>query len=296
MDRRAFLLAAASAMVLPAVARADPGGATAILRAQLPRVCGKQAAAIRGTLARAARLRPPGPGKTIVVDLPSQQLVAYRDGSIELECRVVIGDEGWSTPDLDTGAAFVRFNPTWTVPESIIDARNWRTKVKQNPEYFSRLNFLIESGGRMVEPEEAAAAGMSVGRFVQQPGKGNALGAVKIGLSIGGSVYLHDTNDHGAFDNDDRAVSHGCIRVEKALELAAWALEIDTSQAQDFWRSDDRTERKPPSPVRVVTTYFSAWPDDAGNIQYYQDIYGRDGGGSADCTQSTRSGSDYQEE
>ncbi|WP_236840364.1 L,D-transpeptidase family protein [Bosea sp. RAC05] len=273
MNRRSFLLMTAGLLASTGV---QARGTTAeILRAELPRVCGRRAAAIEATLTRLSRLKPPTSGRTITVDLPSQQLVAYQDGSIVMECRVVIGDEGWRTPDLDTVTTFVRFNPTWTVPESIVSARRWRDKVLADPSYFENLNFRIEAGGRMMTPTDVSESGLRPVRFVQQPGRSNALGRVKIGLAAGGSVYLHDTNDQEAFGEDDRAQSHGCIRVEKAMELAAWVMGIDPDAAREMRRGGDKRDHRP-GPVRVVTTYFTAWPDDQGVVQYYPDIYARD--------------------
>src|SRR5690606_23975589 len=121
---------------------------------------------------------------------------------------------------------FVRFNPTWTVPESIMRARSWRRKLAEDPAYSTRLDFRIGLDGRMVTPDEAAPHADRTGSFVQQPGPGNALGRVKLGLAQGESIYLHDTNDHSAFDESQRALSHGCIRVERAVELASWVLGI----------------------------------------------------------------------
>ena len=248
------------------------------------RACGGHATAIRATLQRLESTVPPGAGRTIVVDMPSQHLGAYEDGNLVLESRVVVGDKGWQTPDLDTRVNFVRFNPTWTVPESILKARGWRNKVDEDPGYFSRLNFKLELDGSMVDPEEASGRGSNVGRFVQQPGPGNALGRVKLGLSAGGAIYLHDTNDPGAFDEDARALSHGCIRVEEAVPLAAWVLGMSDFEAEDLVAGDDRRDRSDmPSPVRVVTTYFTAWPDANGDILYYPDIYGREGRSTDGC-------------
>ncbi len=273
MNRRSFLLGA-SALLIPQSARAS--GTTAdVLRAELPKVCGRRAAAIEATLARLARLRPPGLGKTVTVDIPSQQLATYEDGRTVMESRVVIGDEGWRTPDLDTSATYVRLNPTWTVPESIIKARRWRDKLSRNPRYFERLDFRVVAGGRSMSPTEAAERGLRPTSFIQQPSRNNALGVVKIGLAASGSVYLHSTNDDEAFGDDDRAQSHGCIRVEKAMELAGWVLGMSEGEISRLQRSGDRTDRRAP-PVRVVTTYFTAWPDASGVVQYYDDIYRKD--------------------
>lgn len=291
MRRRDFLLgsaALATAAALP-MRPAIASDAASILRAELEsgRACGANAAAIRGTLSRLASARPPGAGRTIVVDIPSQHLGAYEDGYMALESRVVVGDASWKTPDLDTRITFVRFNPTWTVPESIIRARSWRDKLANDPGYFTRLNFKIALDGEMVSPDVAAARAGSAGSFVQQPGPGNALGRVKLGLAQGDAIYLHDTNDPAAFDESQRALSHGCIRVEQAIPVAAWALGMSDSEAYGLIDADDRTDRRNlPAPVRVVTTYFTAWPDASGNILYYPDPYGKDG---------SNQGCDYQQ-
>lgn len=287
-DRRTFLKILGGAGVVSLLqmlpSRATAGGVISILQDELDsgRACGNEARAINATLSRIGRTPSPGPGRTIVVDLPSQHLGAYVDGVLEFESRVVVGDPSWETPDLDTKISFVRFNPTWTVPESILNARSWRGRLASEPAYFERLNFLVELDGSMVSPSEAAARASSVGRFVQQPGPGNALGKVKLGLMAGGAIYLHDTNDPAAFDEDGRALSHGCIRVERAVDLAAWVLGMSAFEADGLVDANDRKDRSGFAPVRVVTTYFTAWPDAYGGVAYYPDIYGRDGG-AADC-------------
>lgn len=273
MHRRSFLLGAGALLMQPP---AKASATTAdVLRSELGRVCGRRAAAIEATLARLARLRPPGAGKTITVDIPSQQLATYQDGRTVMESRVVIGDEGWRTPDLDTSVTYVRANPTWTVPQSIINARRWHEKLATNPRYFERLDFRVVAGGRSMTPTEAAERGLRPTSFVQQPGRKNALGVVKIGLAAGNSIYIHDTNDADAFDEDERAQSHGCIRVEKAMELASWVLGMSEGEFTGLQRNGDRSDRRAP-PVRVVTTYFTAWPDASGVVQYYDDIYRKD--------------------
>lgn len=289
-SRRSFLvgigslLAAAPLAALSTTARASQ--IADILREELAsgRPCQSEAAAIRATLGRLAKTKPPATGRSIVVDMPSQHLGCYEDGNLVLESRVVVGDRGWKTPDLDTRVSFVRWNPSWTVPESILKVRNWRGKLGSNPAYFSHLNFLVELDGKMVEPEDASDRWSQVGRFVQQPGPGNALGRVKVGLAAGGDVYLHDTNDPEAFQEEQRSLSHGCIRVERAIDVACWVLGVGGDVADEAIARDDRANHTDiPSPVRVVTTYFTAWPDSDGRVLYYPDIYSRDGGGDGSC-------------
>jgi len=279
IDRRRFgtLLASGLAGLALVPGRAH-AGTRAVLEAELAaRPCGEHAAALRGTLARMAAIRPPLAGRAIVVDIPSQHLAAYEDGRVVLESRVVVGDASWRTPDLETRVTFVRLNPTWTVPESIVAARNWRSKLARRPGWFEGRNFDVEVDGRLLDPVAAAAGAERARRFVQRPGPGNALGRVKFGLAAGGSVYLHDTSDPEGFDEDARALSHGCVRVEEAMRLAAWTLGLPLAQARDLLMADDRHDRRPPLPVRVATTYCTAWPDASGTVRYYPDVYGRDG-------------------
>lgn len=285
LDRRRFAALLAAAGISRAIPASAMPGTRAILEAELAsgRACGRHEAALRGTLARLAAARPPVSGKAVVVDIPSQHLAAYEDGRVALESRVVVGERDWRTPDLDTFVTFVRLNPTWTVPESILRARSWRARLASNPGWFEKQNFEVEVGGRMRDPYDAAGDASRATRFVQRPGPGNALGRAKIGLAAGGSVYLHDTSSPEAFDDDARTLSHGCVRVERAMDLAAWALDMSPERADTLLRDDDRTDRRPPRPVRVVTTYFTAWPDDAGRVRYYPDVYGRDAAPATGC-------------
>ena len=283
IDRRIFLGGGFAFLAASRLASASTTDVRAQLERELisGRPCGSQASAIRGTLARLARTAPAESGRAIMVDIPSQTLTAYDGAEVAFESVVVVGDRGWKTPDLETTVAYVRFNPTWTVPESIVDSRNWREKLAADPGYFERLNFKVSLGGRMVDPEEAADSADRVGQFVQQPGRGNALGRVKLGLNAGASIYLHDTNDKEGFNEDSRALSHGCVRVEQAMKLAAWALGIDEDEARRLVDEGDRREQRPASRIRVATTYFTAWPDADGRVAYYADVYGKDGGGAA---------------
>jgi murein L,D-transpeptidase YcbB/YkuD len=289
IDRRRLgtLLAASLAGLAIGGGRAL-AGTRAMLEAELAAgACGERAAALRGTLARMAAARPPLTGRAIVVDIPSQHLAAYEDGKVVLESRVVVGDATWKTPDLETAVTFVRMNPTWTVPESIVAARGWRSKLARTPGWFEGNNFDVEVDGRLLDPASASGGAERARRFVQRPGPGNALGRVKFGLAAGGAVYLHDTSDPDGFDEDARALSHGCVRVEEAMRLAAWTLGMPFAEARDLLMADDRRDRRPPSPVRVVTTYYTAWPDAGGAVRYYPDVYGRDGRPSESCPRGT---------
>lgn len=253
-----------------------PESIVTLLKAQTPKnVCGRRESALRGTIARLNEMSIPSEGRLILVNVASRSLVAYEDGNPVILSRVVIGKEGWRTPDLSTTVDYVRLNPTWTVPESIVKANRWRSKLASNPSYFSRNGFEVVVHGRAVDPRDVDDADIASAAFVQRPAKDNALGRIKIGLVNSGGIYLHDTNDKAAYDRKG-VESHGCIRVEAVKDLAAWILGKTKADVDIWLNEDDQVNRKPSQSVKVVVGYFTAWPDADGKVHYYSDIYNRD--------------------
>ena len=272
---RGLLGLAAAFACRPASAEA-PQSIVSLLRAEPQQnACGRRESAVKGTLNRLNEMSIPTEGKLILVNIASRTLAAYEDGNPVLESRVVIGKEGWRTPDLSTTVDYVRLNPTWTVPESIVKANRWRAKLADNPDYFARNGFDVVVRGKAVDPRDIDPADATRATFVQRPARDNALGRIKVGLVNTGGIYLHDTNDKAAFDR--RGVeSHGCIRVEAIKELAAWILGKDKADVVAMIKDDDRVNRKPAGQIRVIVGYFTAWPDGEGKVHYYRDIYNRD--------------------
>jgi murein L,D-transpeptidase YcbB/YkuD len=99
---------------------------------------------------------------------------------------------------------------------------------------------------------------------------------VKIAMRNAGSIYLHSTNAVEGFDDADRTDSHGCVRVEQAVELAAWILGVQPDGLASELDADVRAVRHGPEPVAVVFGYFTAWPDAADKVVFYPDVYRRD--------------------
>lgn len=274
--RRLFVALAVAA--LPASAQASATGWIAeALGARLTRSCGAEAAAIEGTLSRLSSLDLPTDGKVLVVNIPAGIVTAYEDGVPVIESRAVVGKDGTPTPEMSTAVTYVRVNPTWTVPESIIERNGWRQRLADDPGFFEDNGFDVEWRGRLVSPWEASADPWAAGWFVQRPGPGNALGLVKIGLAESDGIYLHDTNEPTRFGADLRAASAGCVRVEEIREVAAWILDTDRWTVDSMVDAGQMTDHRPPRPVRVVLGYWTAWPDAAGEVRYYPDIYGLDG-------------------
>lgn len=277
LTRRNFLIAAGAMSAVPSrAAMSHPIAARLSRELEVVTDCASKAA-IEGTLARLGKLPLPSVGNLVVVNVAGRFLAAYRDGEPELESRVVVGREGWQTPDLVTSVASVTLNPTWTVPETILRAEGWRSEISSDPDWAERNGFDVIVGGRRLAPGRVEAVELAKLTLVQRPGPDNALGRMKIAMRNAGSIYLHDTNEAGGFDEPDRAGSHGRIRVERALDLAAWVLHAATDEVAELVAAGATAVRTAPTPVSVVIGYFTAWPDSSDRVVFYPDIYRRDG-------------------
>ena len=152
------------------------------------------------------------------------------------------------TPRLTSVVRSVRLNPPWYVPASIaptIDAAS--------------------GSFRLVN-----------GTLVQPPGPRNPLGPIRIGLEASDGVYLHATSDPRLFVRERRALSHGCVRVERAVDLAAWVLDMPPDQVRALVATGRTRELVPAGEVRVALTYLTAWPGEDGRLVLHSDPYGLD--------------------
>jgi murein L,D-transpeptidase YcbB/YkuD len=206
--------------------------------------------AVAGTLARlqglALDLR--APGRFILVNIAAAEVVAYQDGREVLRSRAIVGAGRTRTPRLASVVPSVRLNPPWYVPASIEPTVNVASGL------FRRVN----------------------GTLVQRPGPRNPLGPIRIGLEESKAVYLHGTSDPRLFARERRTLSHGCIRVERVLDLAAWVLDMQPDVLAALVATGRTRELLPPEEVRVALAYLTAWPGDDGRIVLYPDPYGLD--------------------
>lgn len=241
------------------------------------RVCGRRQGSILSTLSRLEGVSMPTAGKVLIVNIPSGSVTAYDNGVAVIESRAVVGGkaDATRTPEMSTHVTFVRPNPTWTVPESILRRKKWRERLARDPQYFERSGFDVVLNGRAVSPHEAADNASAVSSFVQRPFKGNALGQIKIGIENSQAIYLHDTNEPGLFDEEVRLASSGCVRVERVREIAAWILGKDVADIDALIDDGDIDNHAPAAPVKVIIGYWTAWPDEDGKVQYYPDVYGK---------------------
>jgi len=187
----------------------------------------------------------------------------YRGGRPVLRMRAAAGKPGDETPILASKVDRVVLNPTWNVPDSIAN----NEILPKGPGYLQRLGF-VETAG-----EEGV-------RLVQQPGPENALGQVKFLFDNRYSVYLHDTPAKAAFAREQRSVSHGCVRLERALDLAQLLLSTEPGWSPDriatTLASGETTEVKLDRPVQVILAYMTAFVQAGGVVAFRPDVYGWD--------------------
>ena len=203
------------------------------------------------------------PSYRIEVNIPAFWLDVYRNGDKPLSMRIIDGRPHDPTPMFADVMDAVVFNPPWNVPDNI--ARNEIfPKARKDKTYLARNDYIVTDDGGLI----------------QRAGPKSALGKIKFNLTNPFAVYLHDTPSRQLFQNDLRALSHGCMRVEKPRELAALVLEDDrqyTPEAIDEAIAAGETVRTDLGrPVPVFVLYRTAFVGEDGRVQFRSDLYGWD--------------------
>lgn len=201
----------------------------------------------------------------VLVNIAGFWLHAVEDGRIALESKVIVGKPYTRTPMFSGAMTRVVFNPYWYVPNSIA-TKEIAPRLNRDPGYLARNHY---------EP----IPGRSGLALRQRPGPDNALGRIKFLFPNRFNVYLHDTPSRSLFSRTQRTFSHGCIRVEKPLELGDWVFQ-GTEWTPEALRAAIDTGRNREialaHPIPVHVAYWTAWVDDAGVLQMRRDVYERD--------------------
>ncbi len=200
----------------------------------------------------------------VIVNIAGFSLDVVEAGAPVLSMRVVAGKPTSRTPMFSGTMTSVVLNPYWNVPPGILK-NEVLPRLAGDPGYLARQNMERVPGGGVR----------------QRPGPNNALGKVKFLFPNRFNVYLHDTPSRSLFSRAVRTFSHGCIRVEKPLDLAEYLLKDDpawTRERLEKVMGGDRKERwvRIPNPLPVHLAYWTAWVDAAGVTQFRKDVYGRD--------------------
>ena len=206
----------------------------------------------------------------LLTNVPEFQLRLTVKNRIIRTYRTVVGKPGkTATPQLAETVKAVVFNPTWTVPQSIVVGEGLGAKLLANP------------GSAVAQGYKVTKAADGYVTVVQQPGDSNSLGRMKIDMPNPHAIYLHDTPQKALFMRPIRAFSHGCIRTERAVELGMTmgilGAGLDPAAAADISRSGKYTKVSMTRTFPVYITYFTIARDIGGELKTFGDIYGRDG-------------------
>jgi murein L,D-transpeptidase YcbB/YkuD len=206
----------------------------------------------------------------VILNIPDYTLKLMHNGKQVWTTRVVVGKPGThATPLLTETMKFITVNPTWNVPPSII-YNEYLPALAQDPTVLDRMGLKL-----------ARAADGSV-RISQPPGEANALGRIRFNFPNKFLVYQHDTPDKNLFAKEERAFSHGCMRVQNPDQYAANLLSIAlpkegyTPEKIKGLYGRGELNINFPTPIPVNITYQTAFVDDAGKLEFRKDIYGRD--------------------
>ncbi|MFO8005672.1 murein L,D-transpeptidase, partial [Thioalkalivibrio sp.] len=216
----------------------------------------------------------------VLVDIAGAQIHYFRRGEMIWSARTQVGRPSRPTPRLRSEITHMTFNPSWTVPPTIL-REDKLPLIREDADYLERNGLrVLDSAGNRLDPEGVDWGHPGGIVLRQEPGPENALGRVAFRFPNPFHVYLHDTPSQGRFASDRRAVSSGCVRVERPLELVDLLIE-DGSDA-----GPDHAERLVAGgqtrnfhltrPIPILLAYWTADVDAQGNVRFRPDIYHSD--------------------
>lgn len=238
--------------------------------------------------------------KHIEVNIPAFKLFATQSDSIPVIMRVCVGTVKNKTPMLESNLGYINLNPTWNVPVSIAKNEIFPA-MQRDPSYMVNRNMKLYKGGKEVDYSTFNWKKDKISPHVyfvrQGPGNTNSLGRLKFMFANNFSVYLHDTPSKGTFYRKNRAVSHGCIRLQRPVDLAFFCTRpsgeiyrdeirfaVDQpvkSKEAKKWKKD---EHKPINDIirikektSLAVDYFTAYMQPADTMLYFaDDVYSYD--------------------
>jgi L,D-transpeptidase YcbB len=221
----------------------------------------------------------------VLVNIPAFQLEAVDKYEVQLRYRVIVGRPERQSPEVTALIRNINFFPYWRVPESVATL-DLIPRLRKEPGYLAQEGIRVyTASGQEVDANtiDWNAPQATSYRFKQDPGEKNALGLLRLDMSNQYGVYMHDTPMKNLFDQRSRPFSAGCVRVQNVIDLADWI-----AHGEPGWEQPGRVrqqlatnqpmELKLTRPVPVRFVYITAWAEPStGQVQFRQDIYGRDG-------------------
>ena len=222
--------------------------------------------------------------KVILLNIPATMLYTYINGEMVLDSRVIVGKPSTPTPTLSSKISEVIMYPYWNVPNKIA-TRELLPHIKRNIGYLEANNFqVLNKQGNILDPYSINWSSLSTGYFPylirQSTGCDNSLGIVKLNFYNPFTVYLHDTPGKGLYFFNKRYYSHGCMRVEKALELARLIAKDHILTINEIAELGCAPDQPPiviqaDDQMNLFVLYSTAWYDNSGELVFSDDVYGR---------------------
>lgn len=215
-----------------------------------------------------------------IINIPNYSLHVIEKKDTTLVRKVVVGTNKRKTPVLTSTLKTIVFNPTWTVPPTILK-EDVVPAMKRNRNYLKNKDITIYDGsGNVVDPLKWNENKPGNYRYVQSPGYHNSLGIMKILFPNNYSVYLHDTNHRNYFERHNRSLSSGCVRLENPLELAEYILDDPKKWSRE--KIDALIETKKTTSIKIAKKYtlyqwyWTAWSE-KDQLIFRNDVYELDG-------------------
>lgn len=239
---------------------------------------------MRVNLDRGRALLQDLPDAFVVVNVAAFDAFVVRAGKVVWRARVQVGKPLRRTPIFRAELSYLVLNPTWTVPPSIL-AQDILPEAHKSAKAITRRHLKVyDRNGRELNPSQIAWSkfrnGTTPYTLRQDAGPRNALGRVKLMFPNRYSVYMHDTPAQELFEAGERNFSSGCVRVERALELAQLLLDdpVKWGEAKigQVVASQRTTHVSLPTKLPILLSYWTAWADDQHRVHFRRDAYGRD--------------------
>ncbi|MDP3312084.1 murein L,D-transpeptidase [Lutibacter sp.] len=214
----------------------------------------------------------------LIINIPDYTLHAIKNNDTIRTHKVIVGKFARQTPILSSKLSYIVFNPTWTIPPTILK-NDVIPAAKRNVSYLSSKNISVYSQNKLVPLSQWNASKANSYSYVQSPGNQNALGLVKFMFPNRFSVYLHDTNSRGYFDKEIRALSSGCVRVQNPFELTEYLLDDadkwNLTKINEVVSSGKTKNVQMMKNTYVHLLYWTAWSE-KGTLQFRDDLYNLD--------------------
>jgi murein L,D-transpeptidase YcbB/YkuD len=217
----------------------------------------------------------------ILVNVANYQLDYLNRLDTVLTAKVIVGKEYNESPVFSAPMTYIAFSPYWNIPASITNGEII-PQLKKNPNYLEQKNMeVVNSSGEPVKPKSSDLSADPFPYFIRQkPGGSNSLGLVKFMFPNEYSIYIHDTPARGLFERENRALSHGCIRIQDPAKFAALLLKDDSEWTSAKIDSAMHQEKEQivelKRSIPVVVFYLTFWADSKGHPNFRSDIYDRD--------------------